>query len=135
MAILPFLYSSTGGIAGLERGCKGMAFPKKFRSLLESTSENVTVPTYVFLTYAVCGMTPDACGWSGWVLDGVFEVDGIRHNTATGDKLLSSISSQICPNCGRETFRTAATFELDQSESSHHIGSEPENSTPLEYKD
>ena len=42
-----------------------MSFPLKFQSLIEPNANDVEAPDYVWLAYAVCALTPDACGWAG----------------------------------------------------------------------
>ncbi len=42
-----------------------MVYPKKFKKLLETKRGEVEEPTFVWLTYAVCGVEKDACGWGG----------------------------------------------------------------------
>jgi len=83
-----------------------MAFPAKFRHLLELTADDLDMPDYLWLTYAVCAVTAEGCGWGGWMIDAVFHRDGQKHATGTGDRLLSAVDEQVCPRCGRETFRT-----------------------------
>ena len=42
-----------------------VAFPRKFKHLLEIECEDRRAPPQAWLTYAVCGVTQDACGWQG----------------------------------------------------------------------
>lgn len=94
-----------------------MGFPAKFRDLLELTLQDVEVPDYAWLTYAVCGMTKDACGWGGWIIEGVFKTTAEHHATGTGDKALPSGEElQRCPRCGGELFRTSASVRMTPSE-------------------
>ena len=93
-----------------------MGYPKKFKQLLESTLNDVERPDYVWLTYAVCAMTADACGWDGWTIEGAFKQTDKLYPTATGDKALTSDNeNQRCPRCGRQLFRTQATIRLTPS--------------------
>jgi len=50
-----------------------MGFPRKFKALLETKLNDVESPDYLWLTYAVCAMSTDACGWGGWIVDGAFK--------------------------------------------------------------
>jgi hypothetical protein len=83
-----------------------MAFPAKFRQLIELTAADVEKPDYVYLSYAVCAVTKEGCGWGGWMIEAAFRRDGKNHPTGTGDRLLSAADEQICPRCGGETFMT-----------------------------
>jgi hypothetical protein len=92
-----------------------MAFPAKFRYLIERTAAEVDLPDYVWLAYAVCAMTVDGCGWEGWMIEVAFQRDGAKHPSGTGDRVLSAADEQVCPRCGRETFRTGVTLRLEPS--------------------
>jgi hypothetical protein len=93
-----------------------MSFPRKFAHLLEIERGDVEAPDYVELVYAVCAVSKEGCGWGGWMIEGAFKVTGQHHPTGTGDKLLPAVDEQICPRCGRETFRTGANLRLVPSE-------------------
>jgi hypothetical protein len=92
-----------------------MTFPAKFRHLIERTVDEVEAPDYVWLAYAVCAVTADACGWEGWMLETALRGDGRKHPTGTGDRLLSAADEQVCPRCGRRTFRTGVAIRLEPS--------------------
>ena len=92
-----------------------MAFPRKWQRLLETELADVEIPDYVWLTYAVCGLTPDACGWGGWMIEGAFKLTGQREASATGDRVLSAADEQQCPHCGRGLFRTGAMVRFEPS--------------------
>jgi hypothetical protein len=92
-----------------------MAFPAKFRHLIERTTDEVEQPHYAWLAYAVCAATADGCGWEGWMLEAAFRRDGKRHPTSTGDRALGAADEQICPRCGRETVRTDVALRLEPS--------------------
>lgn len=115
-----------------------MALPAKFRHLLELTAADVESPDYVLLTYAVCAVTKESCGWGGWMIEAAFKSDGKKHPTGTGDRLVSAADEQICPRCGGETFRTEVTlrFEpsLDQSWPRLRTGIDYDES-PMEYEE
>jgi len=84
---------------------------------MDLTLQDLETPDYAWLTYAVCVLTEDACGWGGWILEGVFKKTGERHATGTGDKLLpGGDDEQICPRCGRTLFRTEASIRMIPSE-------------------
>ena len=93
-----------------------MPFPRKFQHLIETELTDVEAPDYVWLVYAVCALSSDACGWGGWMIEGAFKYTGEDHPTATGDKLLSAIDDQVCPRCGRGTYRTGATLRFEPCE-------------------
>lgn len=93
-----------------------MPFPRKFQELLEIERGDVPIPDYVWLVYAVCAVSQDACGWGGWMIEAAFQGGGGDHPTSTGDKLLPALDQQVCPRCGRETFRTGASVRMVPSE-------------------
>jgi len=92
-----------------------MGLPAKFRHLIERTSAEVESPDYVWLAYAVCALTKEACGWEGWMIEAAFRRDGQKHPTGTGDRLLSAADEQVCPRCGRGTFITEVTLRVEPS--------------------
>jgi len=95
-------------------------FPKKYaekeseggserhRHLLDLELKDVEVPDYVRLDYAVCAIDKEPCGWSGWIIDGVFKIMGRKHPTGTGDKVLPARTNNRCPACGRALFSTVS---------------------------
>ena len=114
-----------------------MPFPRKFQSLLEIERDDVSVPDYVWLVYAVCAVSEDACGWGGWMIEGAFEKGDGSHPTSTGDALLPAVDQQVCPRCGRETFRTGASVRMvpsDDQKPPLEPGIDSEVS-PMEYDD
>lgn len=92
-----------------------MGFPRKFKELLEIELTDVDRPDEAWLTYAVCATEKDSCGWGGWMLE------DIRKNTSNEGSPIALPASceQVCPRCGKETFRTSATLmfvpSLDQT--------------------
>ena len=107
-----------------------MPFPEKFRELLETQPDAVTKPSHVWVTYAVCATEDASCGWGGWMLEAAFAGESSERRT------LASASEQQCPRCGRETFRTAASFRFDLSADQEPVRREGVDyvSRPLEYK-
>ena len=103
-------------VTAAEERRRSYAVPRKFAPLLEIDRGDVETPDYVWLVYAVCACSEDACGWGGWMIEAAFKKTEERHWTRTGDKLLSAMDEQVCPRCGRETFRTGATLRLVPSE-------------------
>jgi hypothetical protein len=92
-----------------------MAFPRRFQHLIETELDDVEAPDYVWLVYAVCAISPDACGWGGWMIEAAFRRTGESHPTGTGDKLVGAQDEQVCPRCGKETYRTGATLRFERS--------------------
>jgi hypothetical protein len=88
-----------------------MAYPLKFKSLLEIKKKDITKPSHVWITYAVCATSHKSCGWGGWMLEAVFS----NPKAKAGEYILPSLSEQICPNCGKELFRTGASYRCDIS--------------------
>ena len=85
-----------------------MGFPRKFKELLEIEPCDVDRPDEAWLTYAVCATEKDSCGWGGWMLE------DIRKNADGKDSslVLPAFCEQVCPRCGKETFRTGATLKF-----------------------
>ena len=112
-----------------------MAFPRKFQSLIEIERSDVVIPDYLWLVYAVCAASQDACGWSGWMIEAAFQADGGDYPTSTGDAPLPAQDQQVCPRCGRETFRTGASVRMVPSED-QKLPLEPGidyEASPIEY--
>jgi hypothetical protein len=75
--------------------------------LQDVTIAKVIPPDYAVITYAVCTVDQEACGWGGWLLEGAFAVSETKSGIlANGDNPLPSVSLQICPNCGGTVYRT-----------------------------
>lgn len=111
-----------------------MRYPRKFQPLLETTIVDVEQPNIAWLTYAVCAMTYDACGWAGWILEAVF---GVAREGETFRALPMS-DKQVCPRCGRMLFRTAASlrFELsDDQTNPHGVAGKDYEVTAMEYEE
>jgi len=85
-----------------------MAFPAKFRSLLEPPSDKVVPPHHVVVTYVACAVEPTSCGWTGWQLEGAYSGEESKF-----ELLLPSRFEQICPECGKEVFRTEFSFRYE----------------------
>jgi len=77
-----------------------MAFPERFRALVELRENQVTVPDYIWLSYAVCAVDEDSCGWGGWIIESAWKnVEGKAH-------AVDADADQRCPCCGKLLFRT-----------------------------
>ncbi len=96
-----------------------MGFPRKFKELLEIELADVDTPEVAWLTYAVCATEKDSCGWGGWMLEAA-----LKGRSKNGEfDALSACDEQICPSCGRETFRTGATLKfIPSADQTSHIG-------------
>jgi len=79
-----------------------MPFPLKFRGLLETKPGDVSVPAEIWLSFAVCGVSHDSCGWAGWIIESVTDKDG---------KQLPAATEQFCERCGKPLFRTAVSIK------------------------
>ena len=114
-----------------------MPFPKKFKTLLESELKDVEIPDYVWLTYAVCALERDSCGWGGWIIEGAFKKSAVQNATSTGDKLLNAADEQICPRCGKGLYRTAASvrYEPSKDQTRPLVPDVDYEVLPLEYED
>jgi len=92
-----------------------MPFPKKFKQLLEPDPVSLPRPDYAWLCYAVCACDAGACGWTGWVTDGVFRRREAHFPTSTGDEALTRPEPDSCPVCGRRLFRTDVAVRMEPS--------------------
>ena len=86
-----------------------MAFPSKFKSLIELSLDQVEKPTSAWLNFGVCASSNDACGWQGWILE---SVEAAAHGEA---KVLPSDEDLNCPKCGNPLFRTEVSYKFDVS--------------------
>src|SRR5579864_7803091 len=78
-----------------------MPFPQKFRDLIELREGQLTIPDYVWLSYAVCAVEEDSCGWGGWIIESAWKtIGGKREEEVNAD------TDQCCPSCGKLLFRT-----------------------------
>jgi len=93
-----------------------MPFPRKFKHLLELELSDIETPDYVWLEYAVCACEKDSCGWGGWMIGAAFKKTDEQHANPYGDKVLPAMMDQVCPECGKTTFRTAASIRVIPSE-------------------
>jgi len=88
----------------------------------------------IVMTYAVCATEQNSCGRGGWMLEAIWKKtsDKAKH------QFLNANDEQVCPRCGRETFRTGASYRFilssDQTTIGAVLGVDYEV-TPLEYDD
>lgn len=108
-----------------------MGFPRKFKELLEIELEDVDTPEEAWLTYAVCATEKDSCGWGGWMLEAALKITGRNHQS----RVLSASDDQVCPRCGRETYRTGATlkFILSSDQTGRLVPGVDYEEVPIEY--
>jgi hypothetical protein len=78
-----------------------MPFPEKFRSLIELSEKRLIVPDFLWLSYAVCAVQEDSCGWQGWILESVEKGDMESKGTQ-----VSADTEQRCPVCNLPLYRT-----------------------------
>lgn len=88
-----------------------MSFPEKFRALIELREEQVTVPDFVWLAYAVCAVEEDSCGWRGWIIESAWKI--VEGNPREIE--VEADAEQHCPVCGKLLYRTEVEkcFRLD----------------------
>jgi hypothetical protein len=103
--------------------CAGtsMPIPREFKDLIEQAEATAPVPDYVWMSFAVCVLDESACGWSGWIIESAWKENAFKSEGAVSrhrDDVLSAADSQKCPDCGKQTFRTAVEkrFVLDKSD-------------------
>lgn len=96
-----------------------MPFPEKYRGLIELREDQVTVPDYVWLAYAVCAVEETSCGWRGWIIESAWKLVGkdLQEVEVEAD------AEQVCPVCGKQPYRTGIEkqFRLN-SEAGPKIG-------------
>jgi hypothetical protein len=81
-------------------GVINMPFPEKFRALIELREGQVSIPDYVWLSYAVCAVDEESCGWGGWIIESAWKTTGEAVEQVRAD------TDQRCPVCGEPLFRT-----------------------------
>ena len=108
-----------------------MAFPLKFKHLLEINKGDITTPSHVQVTYCVCAVSTNSCGWGGWSLEAVFN----DPNATAGENILTAQTDQKCPVCGGETFRTLASYRFDLSSNQTSPIDYEYDVSPMEYTD
>lgn len=90
---------------------------RKFKKLRDLSFDDVRLPDEVCITYAVCD---EGCGWCGWMLECASEKP-TKKNEAYHKRInswkglhdqwvLSACTEQICPRCGKTTFRTEVSL-------------------------
>jgi hypothetical protein len=79
-----------------------MSFPEKFRPLIELREGEVTVPDYVWLSYAVCAIEEKSCGWRGWIIESAWK----RAGDSLQEAEVEADTEQGCPVCGKQVYRT-----------------------------
>ena len=115
-----------------------MAFPKKFKHLIEIENKDVETPDYVWLVYAVCAVEQDSCGWGGWIIDAPFQGD--REELSDSHRRQNSCPADYmfqCPTCRKHLFRTSAQLRLEPSKDQTPAWVEGvlSVSSPIEYED
>lgn len=102
-----------------------MPFPKKFQRMIEIKLDDVARPDEVWLTYAVCACFHDSCAWHGWILESVAK----KGESQPAD------THQKCPQCGKETYPTAASLRLVPSRNqTKETGGDEDWVTEIEYE-
>ena len=114
-----------------------MPLPRKFAHLLEITRGDVEAPDYAWLVSAVCAVSAEGCGWGGWKIEAAFKITEQKHSTSTGDRVLSAADEQVCPRCGRGTFRTGASLRVEPSveQTLPLVPGVDYEASPIEYHD
>ena len=103
-----------------------MAFPLKFKSILETITKDIELPKTVWVTYAVYAVEQDSCAWAGWILESIKGVNG---------ELIAG-TDQTCPNCGKSMFRTSASIKMEPSidQTPALVPGQDYEVTPMEYE-
>jgi hypothetical protein len=106
-----------------------MPFPEKFRKLVELHEEEVTIPDYVWLAYAVCATEEDSCGWHGWIIESAWKIVGGKEVEVEAD------AEQGCPICGKQVYRTEVEKRFRFDPSSGPKLNYSHESAPLSFKE
>ena len=103
-----------------------MAFPLKFKSILETTAKDIELPKTAWVTYSVCAVEQDSCAWAGWILESIKGVNG---------ELIVD-TDHTCPNCGKSMFRTAVSIKMEPSsdQTPDLVPGQDYKVTPMEYE-
>ena len=92
-----------------------MTLPEEILRLQDIELDDIDKPDYLWVVYTVCATDEGSCGWGGWQIEAIFQKTIKKYNTFTGDKLLKSNHYQVCPICGKPTFRTDTSLRFDLS--------------------
>jgi hypothetical protein len=104
----------------------------KARTLENLTADEVEPPDFCTLTFAVCSSVPSGCGWGGWLLESASQAPTDFFDPVTplalewpkefrskfwdenekDHKILPAQTQQICPSCGKTTFRTEVSYVM-----------------------
>lgn len=113
-----------------------MGFPRKFKERLELELKDLERPDYLWLTYAVCGVEKESCGWEGWIVESV--TTKAEEDQPTGKwKRPLPIRDYDCVECGRPLFRTGASlrFEVSADQTPHWVLGVNYEAEEMEYDD
>ena len=116
-----------------------MPFPKKFKKLLEISLNDVAIPDCIWLTYAVCAMEVESCGWGGWIIESAYKHNEADNSTEIDNKanirVLDASDTQECPRCGKDLFRTDASvkYELSKDQTPPLVPDIDYEVLPIEY--
>src|SRR6185437_9408189 len=83
-----------------------MAFPHKFRSLIETEEDQVAIPDYVWLSFAVCATEEASCGWGGWIIESAWKAHAHGNDEKKVEVEVEADTEQRCPRCNRLLYRT-----------------------------
>jgi hypothetical protein len=114
-----------------------MAYPAKFRHLMEIEESDTIIPDQVWLAYAVCTAEKDSCGWAGWIIEAAWKnrsADSAGRLPNWKDRqFVVADDRQRCPNCSKDLYRTGVgkLYELLPSQPTRDLF----DSVPIEYND
>ena len=109
-----------------------MVFLKKFKRLMEIELKDLKKkerPSNALLTYSVCVDGKKACGWKGWYLESATSKDTNDFNDE-----LPIVDRQICPNCGRDLYRTGASIYFGKLRKKHPKRLKNYKIAPIRYR-
>ena len=96
--------------------------------MIELREGQVTIPDVVWLSYAVCAVDEDSCGWGGWILESAWKV-GADHKEVE----VESDAEQRCPRCAKLLFRTEVEKQFRLNPDAGPKIDYPYETTPIEF--
>ncbi len=108
-----------------------MAFPRKFRELIELREDQVVVPDYVWLAYSVCAVEESSCGWRGWILESAWKQPNEK---CVEDVAVEADNEQHCPMCGKTLFRTEVEKQFWLNPNAEPKNPFSYDTAPIEYE-
>jgi hypothetical protein len=108
-----------------------MAFPRKFRALIETEEDQATTPDYVWLSFAVCATEEDSCGWGGWIIESAWKSQD--NDVQKVEVEVEADTEQRCPRCNKLLYRTGVEKQYQLNPDAGPKITFPHETTPPEF--